>query len=53
MRHYENKPGHFRLIPLKITLEITIEVSRKATDAQAGASPLVARRKVTTRIPAP
>jgi len=44
VRHYENKPGHFLFMLLKITLEITIEVSRKATDAQAGASPLVARR---------
>ena len=53
MKPYENKPGHFLLMALKITLETTMEVSRKATDAQRGASPLVARRYVATRIPAP
>jgi len=37
----------------KITLEVTIEVRRKATDTHRGASSLVARRYVTTRIPVP
>ena len=44
MRLYENKTGHFLLMALKITLETTIEVSRKATDVHRGASPLVASR---------
>jgi len=41
------------LIARKITLENTMEVSRKATDAHIEVSSLVARRYVTTSIPAP
>jgi len=41
------------LILLKSILENTIENSRKMMEVHHGASPLVAKNHVTTRIPAP
>jgi|TARA_B100000123_G_scaffold44411_1_gene29207 hypothetical protein len=46
-------PGHFFLIALKITLDITIDERRNATETQIGASPLVTRKYVIMTIPAP
>tara|TARA_Y100001934_G_C12178579_1_gene690320 strand:+ start:385 stop:588 length:204 start_codon:yes stop_codon:yes gene_type:complete len=45
--------GHLRFIHLKITLEMTMEKSRKTIEIQMGASSLVAIKYVVTSIPAP